>query len=272
MKIDNSLYLVDSFTSEPFKGNPAGVCLMEEMREASEMLSIAAELGFSETAFVLKADAKGIYRIRYFSPKMEIPLCGHATLAAAKVLFSESQSLDKVQFQTIKNTLLVVEKDGEKIVMRFPLYQTQPTEAPATLLRALGITNALNCEYNSETNMLLVEIESSEVLRALAPDYSTLIESHSGIDGVLVTAKSSQEEFDFESRYFWPWSGTLEDPVTGATHTFLAPYWSKKLGKTTMKSFQCSKRTGSMTVSVVDGKELLIKGEAQIIFQGKLLV
>ncbi|MEP2671268.1 MAG: PhzF family phenazine biosynthesis protein [Cyclobacteriaceae bacterium] len=271
MRINNSLYLVDSFTSEPFKGNPAGVCLMDEMRGESEMLSIAAELGFSETAFVMKADARGIYRIRYFSPKMEIPLCGHATLAAAKVLFSESQ-LDKVQFETIKNTMLTVEREDSEIVMRFPIYQTHPAEAPAPLLRALGLTEFINCEYNSETNMLLIEIESSEVLRRLAPDYSTLIKSHSGIDGVLITAKSSEEEFDFESRYFWPWSGTLEDPVTGATHTFLALYWSKKLGKTTMKSFQCSKRTGSMTVSVEGGKELQIKGQAQIIFQGRLLV
>jgi PhzF family phenazine biosynthesis protein len=245
---------------------------MDEMRGESEMLSIASELGFSETAFVLKADARGIYRIRYFSPKMEIPLCGHATLAAAKVLFSESQSLGRVQFQTVKNTVLTVEKEESEIVMKFPIYQTQSAEAPAALLMALGITDFVNCEYNSETNMLLIEIESSEVLRRLAPDYSTLIESHSGIDGVLITAKSSQEEFDFESRYFWPWSGTLEDPVTGATHTFLALYWSKRLGKTTMKSFQCSKRTGSMTVSIVDGKELLIKGKAQIIFGGRLLV
>ena len=272
MKTSNSLYLVDSFTSEPFKGNPAGVCLMDEMRGESKMLSIAGELGFSETAFVMNADARGIYRIRYFSPKMEIPLCGHATLAAAKVLFSESLSLNRVQFETIKGTVLTVEREESEIVMRFPIYQTQPAEAPVPLLKALGLTGFSNCEYNSETNMLLIEIESSEVLRMLAPDYSTLIKSHSGIDGVLVTAKSSHEEFDFESRYFWPWSGTLEDPVTGATHTFLALYWSKKLGKTTMKSFQCSKRTGSMTVSVEGGKELQIKGEAQIIFQGRLLV
>lgn len=267
-----STYIVDSFTSEAFKGNPAGVCLLQNTLDHDSMLSIAKELGFSETAFVTKLDQKGDYTIRYFSPKLEIPLCGHATLAASKVLFETVPNLDQIRFLTTENLTLEIIKEKDKVVMKFPTYKTTPVEAPKPLLNALSISEILNSEYNSETNILLIEIESSQVLRGISPDFTALINSHSGINGVLVTAKSMEPEYDFESRYFWPWSGTLEDPVTGGTHTFLAPYWGKKLNKSEMTSFQCSERTGFMELIITKDSSLLIKGSAVIVFKGHLLI
>lgn len=263
-------YIVDSFTDEPFKGNPAGVCLLEQELTIEKMAAIANELGLSETAFVLKKADQ--YTIRYFSPKMEIPLCGHATLAASKVLFEKYPDMDNIHFTTVRSIDLLTKKDGDSIIMEFPIYDTMPAIVPHALLDALGIMEFTNGEYNLETQILLVEIPNSITLENLKPDFEALYKSHDSISGVLVTAPSSRENFDFESRYFWPWSGTNEDPVTGGTHTFLAKYWGQKLGKTTMNSFQCSPRTGFMEVTLINDKKFTIKSVAQIIFKGELFV
>ena len=263
-------YIVDAFTDKPFKGNPAGVCILQQDLDESKMLSIANELGLSETAFIKKQNGADRYSIRYFSPKMEIPLCGHATLASSKVLFERDEEIDKIHFVNIQNLDLMIHKDGKVIVMEFPVYGTEPATAPAKLLEALGIKEIVNTEYNRETKILLVEIESSQILKELRPDYEALYRSHNSISGVLVTAKSSNSDYDFESRYFWPWSGTNEDPVTGGTHTFLVSYWSKRLGKTKMKSFQCSERTGFMEVELISDNKFTIRSKAEIILEGKL--
>jgi PhzF family phenazine biosynthesis protein len=265
-------YIVDAFTDKPFKGNPAGVCILLSDLETHQMLSIANELGLSETAFIKKYPDEDKYSIRYFSPKMEIPLCGHATLASSKVLFDRNSETEKIWFVTGQNLDLKIFKEGDKIAMEFPVYDTEPADAPASLLRALEIDTAVNVEYNAQTRILLIEIKSSEMLRNLKPDFQGLSRSHSGINGVLVTAPSSNGDYDFQSRYFWPWSGTNEDPVTGGTHTFLVKYWSKRLRKSKMKSFQCSERTGFMDVEIISEKTFTIKSNAQIIFQGKLRI
>ena len=222
-------FIVDSFTDEVFKGNPAGVCLLDAPISEELMLKIAQELGLSETAFVSPIKNSEARSIRYFSPKMEIPLCGHATLASAKVIFEITDSTN-IEFINIQNLTLPIELVNSQILMRFPVYETTPSNAPVGLLAALGLKEIVNSVYNKETKILLLEIESSEILSDLSPDYESLCKSHTSINGVLVTAKSNGE-FDFHSRYFWPWSGTNEDPVTGGTHTFLAKYWSERLGK-----------------------------------------
>lgn len=263
-------YLVDSFTDEPFKGNPAGVCLPERAMQEERMLSIAKELGLSETAFVLKSDQVQKYHIRYFSPKMEIPLCGHATLASAKVLFERDADLQQIRFVTIQNLDLIIKREGELIQMEFPVYDTKPADVPLALLKALGLESVINSAFNEETNILLIEIEDSGQLIGLKPNFSDLIRSHNSINGVVVTAASKRAHYDFESRYFWPWSGTNEDPVTGGTHTFLTKYWSERLGKKKMNSFQCSERTGFMEVELLADNKLSIKSSAQIILKGEL--
>ena len=265
-------YIVDSFTDKPFKGNPAGVCILKQKLTVEKMQSIAKELSLSETAFITLLEEKNKYSIRYFSPIMEIPLCGHATLASSKVLFETYNALDKIHFKNIQNLDLIISKHGETIEMEFPVYDTIPQNAPKALLNALGIKKISNSEYNKETNILLLEIENSEVLNNLSPDFEKLKSSHNSINGVLVTAISQRDGYDFESRYFWPWSGTNEDPVTGGTHTFLTKYWSTRLNKNKMNSFQCSKRTGFMEVELISNDKLTIKSQAQIVLKGELRI
>lgn len=261
-------YIVDSFTDTPFHGNPAGVCLVEEQLTDDFMLSIARELGLSETAFIERQHKPDVYLIRYFSPKMEIRLCGHAALASAKVLFT-THNLDVVRFFNRDNLELVTSRSGGDVKMEFPVYDTRPATVPAAMLAALGVDTVENVVYNEETKILLLEIRNPTTLADLDPDFTALVASHNSINGVLVTAPSQEGEFDFHSRYFWPWSGTDEDPATGGTHTFLTPYWSTRLGKTKMKSFQSSRRTGQMVVELIYNK-LFITGPAVIVFEGEL--
>ncbi|MEX0275387.1 MAG: PhzF family phenazine biosynthesis protein [Flavobacteriaceae bacterium] len=264
-------YIVDAFTDEPFKGNPAGVCLLKEELTNSKMLSIAKELGLSETAFVGEPNQQNEFPIRFFSPVMEIPLCGHATLASSKVIF-EKTGKNSIVFTNVQNLKLAIAQDEGSITMVFPIYETIPQEVPSELLAALGIGEVGNSAYNAETNILLLEIHSAGILKNLNPDFDKLKKSHREINGVLITALSEKPGFDFESRYFWPWSGTNEDPVTGGTHTFLAKYWGTRLNKTKMNSFQCSERTGFMEVELLDEEKMTIKSKAQIVLKGELKI
>lgn len=262
-------YIVDSFTHEMFKGNPAGVCYPKHELGYDLMLAIAQELNLSETAFIRAKKEKGEFSIRYFSPKMEIPLCGHATLAAAKIIF-EKVATSQITFTTVQDLRLRISRKGQKMEMEFPLYPTHPASAPTALLHALGLEQVKHVAYNKETQILLLEIEDADLLAGLTPDFEALYKSHDSIHGVLLTAASKDGVFDFHSRYFWPWSGTNEDPVTGGTHTFLAKYWADKLGKTVLQSFQASKRTGSMEVEILSEGKLLIRGEAVCVLEGEL--
>jgi PhzF family phenazine biosynthesis protein len=261
-------FIVDSFTNEPFKGNPAGVCFVERPLSDETMQHIARELNLSETAFLTRLDSPQEFLIRYFSPKMEIPLCGHATLASAKAVLI-AHGFSEVHFRNIQDLDLTARVSEHGITMKFPLYDTHAAEVPPALLAALGLSSARNVAYNKETKILLLEIASTCELGHLRPDFPALLRSHSSINGVLVTARSENEGYDFHSRYFWPWSGTNEDPVTGGSHTFLAPYWSERLGKTKMKSFQASERTGFMDVELLDD-HVLITSQAVIVFEGEI--
>lgn len=270
--IEIETYIVDSFTDKPFKGNPAGVCVLNQKLTDEQMQSIAVELGLSETAFITQIENANKYSIRYFSPIMEIPLCGHATLASSKVLFEINPTMTNIHFTNIQDLDLMIKKYEEKIQMEFPVYETIPQNTPDELLNALGINEILNSEFNKETNILLIEIENCQLLNNLSPNFEKLKASHNSINGVLVTSISDKINFDFESRYFWPWSGTNEDPVTGGTHTFLAKYWATRLNKKKMNSFQCSERSGFMEVELISENKLIIKSEAQIILKGKLRI
>lgn len=261
-------YIVDSFTDQAFKGNPAGVCLLEHALSNEEMQSIAAELNLSETAFILNSE-EAHWDIRYFSPKMEIPLCGHATLAASKLLV-EKYKPEVIDFRTGKGLELRVVSEEDALVMEFPRYKTSPMPIPEGMLEALGIHAALNSVFNQETQILLIEIGNADDLVALTPNFNALMQTHDTLHGVLVTTQG-KDGYDFYSRYFWPWSGSNEDPVTGATHTFLAPYWSERLKKNIMKSFQASSRTGFMELDLKDD-HLLIKGKAVMVLEGFLKI
>lgn len=259
-------YIVDAFTDEPFKGNPAGVCILEQPISERLMQSVAAELNLSETAFLQKVKENN-YAIRYFSPKSEIPFCGHATLASSKVLF-ERHGLKQVQYDAINNLTLFASKTDNGILMKFPLYSTVSIDKNRKLLDALGLTSIENCRYAEATNMMLLEIENYDTLVALKPDFNALQKSIDTIDGVIVTAKSTNDEYDFYSRYFWPWVGTNEDPVTGAAHTVLAKYWGDKLGKKEMTAFQASERGGYMNLEIISDSLLEVRSNAVIVFEG----
>jgi len=262
-------YFVDSFTNEKFKGNPAAVCIAENDLDSTTMQSIAAEIGFSETAFI-KQIAGNIYSIRFFTPKTEIPLCGHATLASSKIIF-DNTSFDSLIFVNCNGVELLIEKVDYKIKMQFPVYNTEEIEVPQQMSDALGISEIVNKRYSPNNKIILIEIETALELANLKPDFNALLNSYTGINGVLVTAVSDSEYFDFHYRYFWPWAGTNEDPVTGGVQTFLTKYWAIKLKKTKLNAYQSSFRTGIMSTELLEDK-VYITGEAVIVLEGDFIL
>ena len=261
-------FFVDSFTNQKFKGNPAAVCLTETQLSSSTMQSIATEIGFSETAFIKKLDSD-TYSIRFFTPRKEIPLCGHATLASSKIIF-DLKGINAVTFINCENVEFKTRKENDgKIVMQFPVYDTEEIKVPKLMLDALGITTTVDTRYSPQNKIILIEINNADTLARLSPDFGALIKSYRGINGVLITARSNNTDFDFHYRYFWPWAGTNEDPVTGGVQTFLSKYWAVKLNKNKFKAFQPSLRTGMMSIELFPDK-VLIYGEAVTVLEGDL--
>jgi len=261
-------FIVDSFTKEAFKGNPAGVCFTQTALSEEKMQHTAMELGLSETAFVQPAGKPGVYNIRYFSPKKEIPLCGHATLASAKVIFRDANE-NEIHFITVQNLDLHVQRNGQEISMEFPVYKTSAIAVPPAMLTALGLNRIVRAVYSEEHKIIMLEIDDADTLKNLSPNFSDLVTSRDGINGVLVTAPADTPDYDYHYRYFWPWAGTNEDPVTGGVQTFLAKYWSDKLHKKSMQAFQSSARTGYMRVDLTNEK-VVLTSQAVIILEGSL--
>jgi predicted PhzF superfamily epimerase YddE/YHI9 len=261
------IYQVDAFTSEPFRGNPAAVCLLGEAKDADWMQAVAAEMNLSETAFPVRR-ADGSYDLRWFTPAVEVDLCGHATLATAHVLW-ESGALDaaeRARFHT-RSGPLAAERAGDRIELDFPAIPLVDAEPPGDLLDGLGVCSA-RCVARPRTDYL-VELEDEAAVRRLTPDFASL--KRLGVRGVIVTARSQGAPFDFVSRFFAPGVGVDEDPVTGSAHCALAPYWAAKLGKTEMVAFQASRRGGSVHVRL-DGDRVRIAGHAVTVLRGDLCV
>ncbi len=228
-------YVIDAFTDRLFSGNPAGVCLAEERLPDAVMQDIAAENNLSETAFVVKED--GRYDLRWFTPRVEIDLCGHATLASAYVLMNYvDSSMRRVDFNT-KSGPLTVRRDGELYAMDFPARKPAPCAVPKLLEKALG-AKALETQISSRD--LLVLLESESAVAGLCPDFALLKQIEQPF--IIVTAKGG--DCDFVSRFFAPNAGIDEDPVTGSSHCVLIPFWSERLGKNGMTARQLSKRGG----------------------------
>lgn len=262
-------WFVDSFTNEKFKGNPAAVCLLQNDLDNKTMQGIATEIGFSETAFIKKM-ADSTYTIRFFTPKKEIPLCGHATLASSKIIF-DTTAIENITFLNCDYVELKIDKADHEIVMQFPVYETEGITVPQSMLAALGIDACIDTRYSPINKIVLLEIADALMLRNLQPDFFALVRSYNGINGVLVTARSDNDNYDFHYRYFWPWAGTNEDPVTGGVQTFLTKYWAYKLNKNKLRAFQSSRRTGTMTTELLNEK-VLIYGEAIIVFEGEFKI
>jgi len=254
---------VDAFTDTPFRGNPAAVCVLPDERDAAWMQAVAAEMNLSETAFLVKrADGFGL---RWFTPAVEVDLCGHATLASAHVLWEDRHLAREAQarFHT-KSGLLTADRSGEWIELDFPVKRATPAAAPPGLAEALGAAP----KYVGKNQFdYLVEVDSEDTVRALAPDHTALAKLP--VRGVIVTSRASTHGFDFVSRFFAPGSGIAEDPVTGSSHCALGPFWGARLGKTQMLAYQASARGGVVRVRLA-GERVALGGQAVTVLRGEL--
>jgi PhzF family phenazine biosynthesis protein len=250
-------YQIDAFTDRLFAGNPAGVCLLDAWPEEHLLQSIAAENNLSETAFLVRAG--GLYELRWFTPKAEVDLCGHATLASAFAIFEmEKSDAPKVEFRT-KSGLLSVEREGDLIVMDFPARPPEPCEPPPDIASILGLPPFQVMKARD----LLAVYEEEDQVRNLTPDFTKV----AALDylGVIVTAPGKKS--DFVSRFFAPRVGVPEDPVTGSAHCTLIPYWSRRLARKQLRALQLSERGGELFCFDRD-ERVAIGGRAVIYLSG----
>jgi PhzF family phenazine biosynthesis protein len=259
-----SIVQVDAFTATPFAGNPAAVCVLPEMRDERWMQDVAREMNLSETAFLTR-QADG-FDLRWFTPAVEVDLCGHATLASAHVLWETGHLKpgEHARFHT-RSGLLLAERKGEWIEMDFPAKAEEATSAPQGLLQALDVTPVYVGKNQFD---YLVEVESEEVVRGIQPDFSLLLRVEAR--GVIVTSRASTQGYDFVSRFFAPRVGVNEDPVTGSAHCCLAPYWCSKFGKAQLVGYQASQRGGVVRVRVVENR-VYLGGQAVTVLRGELV-
>jgi PhzF family phenazine biosynthesis protein len=259
------IYQVDAFTDKPFTGNPAGVCVLPEPKDDDWMQNVAREMNLSETAFLLRQPDG--FRLRWFTPAVEVELCGHATLASAHILWEADllSHRESARFHTLSG-LLTATRRGNEIELDFPATPDEPAEAPPGLAEILG---AKVMNFRSSRFDHLVELESEDMVRGLRPDFTRL--KALPVRGIMVTSRASTPGFDFVSRFFGPAVGIDEDPVTGSAHCCLGPYWGKRLGKTEMLAYQVSARGGVIGVTVT-GDRVRLRGQAVTVMVAELLV
>ncbi len=256
------VYQADAFTDKVFGGNPACVCPLEKWTDEETMQNIAAENNLSETAFFVREG--GHYKIRWFTPTVEVDLCGHATLASGHVLFNHlGYRENEIHFQTVKRGELIVKKEGDKIVMDFPITKFNETLAPKELVEGIR-TEPIETHLGGKFMVLL---NSEEDVKNVRPDYEKLGKLNA--IGVIVTAKGI--DVDFVSRFFAPRMGINEDPVTGSAHTLLIPYWAEKLGKNKLTALQLSKRVGKLWCDLLNNR-VEIKGKVVTYLEGNIFI
>jgi len=260
------LLQIDAFTDQPFRGNPAAVCLLDRERDDKWMQNVGAEMNLSETAFLLPQ--KEGWSLRWFTPSIEVALCGHATLASAHALWDEKllAAGETARFHTKSGVLTAQQRDG-LIELNFPATPEQQSQPPADLLQALGIESPRYVGKNKFD--YLVEVGSEDEVRALKPDHGRLRQIP--VRGVIVTSRASNGNYDFVSRFFAPGSGIDEDPVTGSAHCCLAPFWSQRLKKNAFTAYQASARGGVLRVQL-DGDRVKLGGRAVTVLRGELAV
>lgn len=258
------IFQVDAFTDRAFAGNPAAVCVLPAPREERWMQDVAREMNLSETAFLHPQD--GGYGLRWFTPALEVALCGHATLASAHVLWQEGHLAPErsARFHT-KSGLLTAARHAAWIELNFPATPAAPAPTPTGLAAALG--TAPQWVGRSRFDYL-VEVESEEAVRGLAPDFAALerVEAR----GVIVTSRARTANYDFVSRFFAPRAGVREDPVTGSAHCALTPFWSERLHKTALTAYQASARGGVIRLRL-ERDRVVLGGQAVTVLRGELL-
>jgi PhzF family phenazine biosynthesis protein len=256
-------YQVDAFTDKVFAGNPAAVCLLDDWLDEKTMQSIGAENNLAETAFLVKKD--GVFEIRWFTPQIEVDLCGHATLASAHVLFNYyNVDSDTIEFQSMKRGKLFVSRHGDALSLDFPTDDIQAVVSPDILKEAIGQKPVET--YKGKTDYALV-LKDQEAVEKCKPAFHLLRKSL--VRGIMITAPG--KEVDFVSRFFAPQSGIDEDPVTGSAHTTLTPIWAKKLGKNKMTAKQLSARGGDLLCEL-KGERTVITGKAVTYLIGEIRI
>ncbi len=255
------IYQVDAFTDRPFKGNPAAVCLLDEPADEKWMQNMAAEMNLSETAFVVPRDDG--FGLRWFTPTVEVKLCGHATLATAHILYETGiLAPDHEAVFHTRSGVLTAKRTDDGIDLNFPSDEVSPIEPPAGLSEALGLEPVY---VGIGRWCVLVEADSEEAVRNAKPDFGLVAAVPYGC--VCITARAAMPEFDFVSRLFAPGAGINEDPVTGSSHCMLVPFWRGRLGKDTLTAYQASARGGTLKVRVA-GDRVYLTGQAVTIFSG----
>ncbi|MCD6161225.1 MAG: PhzF family phenazine biosynthesis protein [candidate division Zixibacteria bacterium] len=274
-----TLFQVDSFTDVAFKGNPAGVCITDKALDDKVMQNIALEMNLSETAFAVPANYGSVsssskFSLRWFTPSCEVDLCGHATLAAAKILYNiYNIKAETIKFDS-KSGELLVSKHDDLIQLDFPIGDPQPIELPGYFRAALRLSDAdwansfTQASQCKKLGMLLICFKSADMIKNISPNFTDLANAELafGNRGVIITAEE-KKDYDFISRFFAPGFGINEDPVTGAAHTVLAPYWSAKLNKSKMRAYQVSQRGGVVLMQMQDDR-VLLSGKAVIVLEG----
>jgi PhzF family phenazine biosynthesis protein len=258
---------VDAFTAQPFAGNPAAVCILPATKEAAWMQHVAREMNLAETAFLQRRDGDGSdFDLRWFTPAVEVDLCGHATLASAHVLWETGQLAvtEVARFHT-RSGLLTATRRGDWIDLDFPLMPVTAVDSPLGLSEALGVTP----RYVGRSRFdILVQVESEPIVRDLEPDFRQLATVDAR--GVIVTSRATSTDHDFVSRFFAPQSGIDEDPVTGSSHCCLAAFWRTELGKDRFVARQLSARGGVLQLQIV-GDRVRLGGQAVTVLRGELL-
>jgi PhzF family phenazine biosynthesis protein len=260
---------IDAFTDRPFAGNPAAVCILPGPADPAWMQAVAREMNLSETAFLDRRE-NGDYNLRWFTPAAEIDLCGHATLASAHALWEGGHLAPEAQarFHT-RSGLLTADKRDAWIELNFPARPPEPAPAPDGLEAVLGVPLAWVGKYPGPADQdYLVEIASEDAVRALAPDFGRLVALP--VRGLIVTARATTAPYDFVSRFFIPSMGINEDPVTGAAHCRLTPYWRDRLGKDILLAYQASARGGVLRVRV-ERDRVILGGQAVTVLRGELV-
>jgi PhzF family phenazine biosynthesis protein len=271
------VFLVDAFSDRRFRGNPAGVCITHVPLSAAVMQRVAMELNQPETAFVTITDAAieggEPFPLRWFSPKVEMALCGHATLATSKVLLDKALvQAPSVSFTTMSG-ILTVTRSRDQLVLDSPADRPVPVEAPHDMLQALGLLSVTDSFLGETTLKLCLVVDDVSTVNGLAPDFQRLISAQvlNNVKGVGVTARGDGA-YDFISRYFNPAGGVNEDPVTGSVHTVLGPYWGRRLGQPRMLAYQASSRGGELDIDISDPRRVKMAGDSVIVLEGHITI
>jgi PhzF family phenazine biosynthesis protein len=265
-----SVFIIDTFTSEAFKGNPTAVCLSGEKLSAETRLAIAGELNLPVTAFLEPLPERGAYAISYFTPTTEIPACGHATLAAAQVALATGRH-QNAKFLTAAKMVISTVSENDYSTLVYPKFGLAEFAVTDEILASLALRDYRSAGVCAELEALFIELADENLLKALRPDFKRMVAAGERIKEIVVTCRSRDARYDFLLRSFCPWIGIDEDPVTGSVHSVLAGFWEARLGKTELRAYQASARGGELFVRSL-GDRVELGGRSVAILKGEITI